>query len=152
MRGAKLAAARIAGTVALLIVGVGVSAAVADPGGGNGPPSTVPGSPGDDCSHGNSNKDPALQSLVVENCANQILEGNRSIVGLMLESNLDWGNQKIPADLKQLKYGVSVTDACIDWATTEKLLHSMRDKLKNVLPKREAPAGHIVGQTKQRTA
>ena len=57
MRGARLAAARIAGTVALLIVGVGVSAAIADPGNGNGPPSTVPGSPGDDCSHGNSGKD-----------------------------------------------------------------------------------------------
>ncbi len=105
-----------------------------------------------DCSHGNSNKDPALQALVADNCANQIVEGNRSIVGLMLESNLGWGNQKIPADLKQLKYGVSVTDACIDWAATEKLLRSMRDKLKNVLPRREAPAQHIVGTPKQRTA
>lgn len=101
-----------------------------------------------DCSHGNSNKDPALQTLVAENCANQILEGNRSIVGLMLESNIYWGNQKIPADLKQLKYGVSVTDACIDWTTTEKLLRAARDKLKDVLPKREPPAQHILGKTK----
>jgi 3-deoxy-7-phosphoheptulonate synthase len=100
-----------------------------------------------DCSHGNSSKDPALQSLVAENCVNQILEGNRSIVGLMLESNINWGNQKIPADLKQLKYGVSVTDACIDWPTTEKLLRSARDKLKDVLPKREPPAQHILGKT-----
>jgi 3-deoxy-7-phosphoheptulonate synthase len=92
-----------------------------------------------DCSHGNSNKDPALQALVTENCVNQILEGNRSIVGLMLESNLGWGNQKIPADLKQLKYGVSVTDACIDWPTTEKLLRSAHEKLKGALPTREAP-------------
>lgn len=91
-----------------------------------------------DCSHGNSSKDPALQSLVAENCANQIIEGNRSIIGLMLESHLNWGNQKIPADLSQLKYGVSVTDACIDWATTDTLLRGLRDKLRKVLPHRLA--------------
>ena len=91
-----------------------------------------------DCSHGNSNKDPALQPLVAENCVNQILEGNESIVALMLESNLNWGNQPIPEDLKQLKYGVSVTDACIDWATTEKLLRQARAKLKDALPQRLA--------------
>jgi 3-deoxy-7-phosphoheptulonate synthase len=84
-----------------------------------------------DCSHGNSNKDPALQPLVAENCVNQVLEGNRSIVGLMLESHLHWGNQPIPPDLKQLKYGVSVTDACIDWPSTEGLLHSLHERLKS---------------------
>ena len=89
-----------------------------------------------DCSHGNSNKDPSLQPLVAENCVNQILEGNRSIVALMLESNLHAGNQPIPADLSQLRYGVSVTDACIDWETTEKLLRGAREKLKDVLPGR----------------
>jgi hypothetical protein len=58
MKGAKLAVARIAGMAVLLVAGVGVSAALADPGNGNGPPaSTVPGSPGDDCSHGNSDQD-----------------------------------------------------------------------------------------------
>lgn len=93
-----------------------------------------------DCSHGNSNKDPALQPLVAENCVNQILEGNRSIVALMLESHLHGGNQPIPADLSQLKYGVSVTDPCIDWATTEKLLRRTREKLKTTLPSRH-PAG-----------
>jgi 3-deoxy-7-phosphoheptulonate synthase len=93
-----------------------------------------------DCSHGNSNKDPALQSLVAEDCAHQILEGNRSIVGLMLESHLHWGNQSIPKDLAQLKYGVSVTDGCMDWATTEKLLRSLRMKLKDVLTRRAAAA------------
>lgn len=86
-----------------------------------------------DCSHGNSNKDPALQPLVAEDCAHQIIEGNQSIVGLMLESNLHWGNQPIPKDLKQLKHGVSVTDACIDWPTTEKLIRGLRAKLKDVL-------------------
>ncbi|HSC06078.1 MAG TPA: 3-deoxy-7-phosphoheptulonate synthase [Steroidobacteraceae bacterium] len=82
-----------------------------------------------DCSHGNSNKDPALQTLVAENCVNQVLEGNGSIVGLMLESHLHWGNQPIPADLRQLKYGVSVTDACIDWTTTERLLLELNARL-----------------------
>lgn len=93
-----------------------------------------------DCSHGNSNKDPALQSLVTDNCANQILENNKSIVGLMIESHLNWGNQKIPQDLSQLQYGVSVTDACIDWATTERLLLGVREKLRPVLPKRQTLA------------
>ena len=89
-----------------------------------------------DCSHANSNKDPALQPLVLENVANQILEGNNSIVGLMVESHLGWGSQSIPKDLCDLKYGVSITDACIDWDTTEKSLRGMHAKLKDVLPKR----------------
>ncbi|HRD50942.1 MAG TPA: 3-deoxy-7-phosphoheptulonate synthase, partial [Candidatus Contendobacter sp.] len=71
-----------------------------------------------DCSHANARKDPALQPLVLNDCVHQILEGNRSIVGFMIESNLEWGNQPIPADRSQLKYGVSITDACVDWATT----------------------------------
>lgn len=90
-----------------------------------------------DCSHANSNKDPALQPLVMENVANQILEGNQSIVGLMVESHLGWGAQSIPKDLCDLKYGVSITDACIDWDTTEKTLRSMHAKLKDVLPGRQ---------------
>ncbi len=89
-----------------------------------------------DCSHANSNKDPANQPSVAQHCAEQILHGNHSIIALMLESNLHWGNQSIPADLAQLKYGVSVTDACIDWDTTEGLLRSLRDQLKDVLPAR----------------
>ena len=90
-----------------------------------------------DCSHANSNKDPALQPLVLENVANQILEGNNSIVGLMVESHLGWGNQSIPKNLCDLKYGVSITDACIDWDTTEKSLRNMHAKLRDVLPKRQ---------------
>lgn len=89
-----------------------------------------------DCSHANSNKDAALQPLVATNVANQIIEGNQSIVSLMVESNLEFGNQSIPEDLSQLKYGVSVTDACISWDQTEKLILDMRDKLKDVLPNR----------------
>ena len=86
-----------------------------------------------DCSHANSSKQPELQPSVVENVANQILEGNTSIIGLMVESNLHAGNQDIPANLDDLKYGVSVTDGCIDWATTEASLRAMRDTLKTAL-------------------
>lgn len=89
-----------------------------------------------DCSHGNSMKDYALQPLVVDNCMNQIIEGNKSIVGLMLESNLFEGSQSVPEDLSKLKYGVSVTDACIGWDTTEELIKGLRDKLKDVLKQR----------------
>ncbi|CDH47014.1 3-deoxy-7-phosphoheptulonate synthase [Candidatus Contendibacter odensensis] len=91
-----------------------------------------------DCSHANARKDPALQPLVLNDCVHQILEGNRSIVGFMIESNLEWGNQPIPADRSQLKYGVSVTDACVDWTTTAKMLREARAKLKDVLPGRFA--------------
>jgi len=89
-----------------------------------------------DCSHANSNKDHSLQPLVANNVINQILEGNQSIIGLMIESNLEEGNQSIPDDLSQLKPGVSVTDACISWPTTQTLLRSMHQKLKDVLPGR----------------
>jgi 3-deoxy-7-phosphoheptulonate synthase len=85
-----------------------------------------------DCSHGNSNKDPNLQPMVAENCVAQIKEGNRSIVGLMLESNLRGGNQPIPKDLATLEYGVSVTDPCIDWQTTESLLLRLDETLRTV--------------------
>lgn len=89
-----------------------------------------------DCSHANSNKDPTIQSLVLKDVTHQILEGNESIIGVMLESNLNFGNQSIPKDLSELKYGVSVTDACIDWAETEKSINEMADKLRAVLPTR----------------
>ena len=86
-----------------------------------------------DCSHANSSKQPELQPSVIENVAHQILEGNTSIIGLMVESNLHAGKQDIPANLDDLKYGVSVTDGCIDWATTEASLRAMRDTLKAAL-------------------
>lgn len=92
-----------------------------------------------DCSHANSNKDAALQPLVLENVTNQILDGNRSIMGLMVESNIEWGNQKVPEDLAALAYGVSITDACIDWATTEKTFHDMNARLADVLAARIKP-------------
>ncbi|MCK5893536.1 MAG: 3-deoxy-7-phosphoheptulonate synthase [Endozoicomonadaceae bacterium] len=90
-----------------------------------------------DCSHVNSDKDPSIQSLVMENVTNQIIEGNFSITSLMIESNLAWGSQSITSDLSELKYGVSVTDACIDWRTTEETITKMADKLQDVLPQRK---------------
>ncbi len=83
-----------------------------------------------DCSHGNSSKDHNLQPMVATDCVNQVLDGNSSIVGLMLESNLEAGSQPIPADRSQLRYGVSVTDACMDWATTESLLLNLHEQLQ----------------------
>lgn len=89
-----------------------------------------------DCSHANSNKRPDLQPKVVDDVCNQIISGNQSIVALMIESNINEGNQSIPEDLSKLAYGVSVTDGCIDWETTAESLRSLRAKLKDVLPKR----------------
>ncbi|MGA8882572.1 MAG: 3-deoxy-7-phosphoheptulonate synthase [Acinetobacter sp.] len=89
-----------------------------------------------DTSHANSNKDPYLQPLVLKNITEQILDGNKSIVGLMVESHLKGGRQDIPADLNDLEYGKSVTDGCIDWETTEKALLDMHEALKDVLPNR----------------
>jgi 3-deoxy-7-phosphoheptulonate synthase len=92
-----------------------------------------------DCSHANSNKDYRRCSRRwPENVTNQILEGNRSIIGLMVESHLGWGNQKIPEDLSQLQYGVSITDACIDWDTTVKAFNEMDQKLAPVLARARA--------------
>jgi 3-deoxy-7-phosphoheptulonate synthase len=89
-----------------------------------------------DCSHANSNKDHNLQPLVLDNVANQIVEGNKSIIGVMLESNINAGNQKLSSNPDDMDYGVSVTDACIDWETTERTLISMADKLRDVLKTR----------------
>lgn len=89
-----------------------------------------------DCSHANSNKKPELQSLVMFDCSHQIREGNRSIVGMMVESNILAGNQPIPKDLSRLTYGCSVTDACVNWEDTESMIRKCRELLKDVLPLR----------------
>jgi 3-deoxy-7-phosphoheptulonate synthase len=82
-----------------------------------------------DCSHDNSCKNPELQPGVAGDVTGQILAGNQSIIGLMIESNINAGNQPIPDDITQLKYGVSVTDGCIDWETTEACITEMHDRL-----------------------
>ena len=89
-----------------------------------------------DCSHANSSKKPELQPLVMADVVNQIRLGNKSLVGVMIESNIEAGNQPIPDDLSQLKYGCSVTDGCIDWATTEKMIRDAAILLRDVLPER----------------
>lgn len=75
-----------------------------------------------DCSHENSGKDHKRQKIVVRDILEQKKAGNESVFGIMLESNLFEGSQKVPGDIKDLKYGVSITDACIGWEETEKLL------------------------------
>lgn len=82
-----------------------------------------------DCSHGNSNKDYRKQPMVALDAVGQIVAGNRSIMGLMLESNLNAGNQSAEQALSQMKYGVSITDACIDWQTTKQLLRQIATAL-----------------------
>ena len=86
-----------------------------------------------DCSHANSQSDPNKQLVVMEDITRQILEGNQSITGMMLESNIEWGKQVIPSTREALKYGVSITDACIDWRTTEGALKNLQKKLKSCL-------------------
>ena len=86
-----------------------------------------------DCSHANSNKDHNVQPLVLDDITHQIKDGNRSICGVMIESNINEGNQNIPEDLSQLKYGVSVTDACISWESTESSLTKMATNLTEYL-------------------
>jgi 3-deoxy-7-phosphoheptulonate synthase len=88
-----------------------------------------------DCSHANSSKDPGRQPVVLDDVVGQIEAGNRSIIGVMIESNLEFGNQSLgdPADLA---YGVSITDGCIDWETTERALRDAAARLRPVLPGR----------------
>jgi len=75
-----------------------------------------------DCSHANSGKQPARQEDVWRSVLQQRIAGTRSLIGLMVESNLNEGNQPIPKILADLRYGVSLTDACIGWETTERML------------------------------
>ena len=78
-----------------------------------------------DCSHGNSNKDYTRQPIILENVAQQIASGNKDIMGVMIESHLVAGNQPLGKDPSSLVYGQSITDACVDWETTKKMLHSL---------------------------
>jgi 3-deoxy-7-phosphoheptulonate synthase len=86
-----------------------------------------------DCSHANSYKKPELQPLVMSDVVSQIVAGNRSIVGVMIESNLVAGNQSIQSDQSKMTYGCSVTDGCVDWATTETMLRDAARRLRPVL-------------------
>ncbi len=80
-----------------------------------------------DCSHQNSGKDHTRQKIVIDDVIAQKKQGNKSIFGVMIEGNLFEGKQSISVD--DLKYGVSITDACIGWEETEKLLHDLYEFL-----------------------
>ena len=82
-----------------------------------------------DCSHDNSAKQPERQPEVMRALLEQISAGNTSIMGAMIESNIGAGNQPFPQPKDKLRYGVSITDACIDWATTEKLVREIHAAL-----------------------
>ena len=82
-----------------------------------------------DCSHANSRKNHALQTLVLKDVVHQIADGNRSIKGVMLESNLFEGNQKL-GQAQDLRYGVSITDACLGWDTTADALRDAAARLR----------------------
>ncbi|HIG44272.1 MAG: 3-deoxy-7-phosphoheptulonate synthase [bacterium] len=90
-----------------------------------------------DCSHANSEKNHERQANVLSDVAEQIKQGNRSVIGFMIESNIHAGNQKIPQDRSKLAYGVSVTDACVDWKKTEEMIRGLRTQVKDVLADRQ---------------
>ena len=79
-----------------------------------------------DCSHANSGKDPRRQPHVWQSIVDQRASGRREIIGAMLESHLNFGGQSLGNDPVALKYGVSITDACMDWQTTRELLSGFR--------------------------
>lgn len=80
-----------------------------------------------DCSHANSGKDPARQPAVMEDVFEQLSSGRDALHAVMLESHLNAGSQPFPRPVEELEYGVSVTDGCIDWKTTESLLRQTAD-------------------------
>ena len=82
-----------------------------------------------DCSHENSGKDHTKQSIVLDEIIAQRTAGNKSIFGCMIESNIHSGNQKVPENIEDLKYGVSITDKCIDWDETESLISDLYQKV-----------------------
>jgi 3-deoxy-7-phosphoheptulonate synthase len=82
-----------------------------------------------DCSHANSGKQPARQEQVWRSIIEQRVAGTRSVIGAMIESNLHEGNQPFPKNPADLRYGVSITDACINWETTERLVRWGAQKL-----------------------
>jgi 3-deoxy-7-phosphoheptulonate synthase len=87
-----------------------------------------------DCSHANSEKQHGRQEDVWHSVIQQRVEGTRSLIGLMVESHLSEGNQPIPNNLKDLRYGVSLTDSCIGWETTERMLRWGYESLGKIIP------------------
>lgn len=82
-----------------------------------------------DCSHANSLKKHENQAIVWQDVINQKMDGNDALVGMMLESNINEGSQENTGDLEKMTYGVSITDQCISWETTENLLKTAHHQL-----------------------
>ncbi|TFK96962.1 3-deoxy-7-phosphoheptulonate synthase [Pterulicium gracile] len=81
-----------------------------------------------DCSHGNSSKNHNNQPKVLDDVCQQLIAGDRNITGVMIESNINGGRQDVPPEGPQgLKYGVSITDACVDWEVTVKMLDNLNE-------------------------
>lgn len=85
-----------------------------------------------DCSHAQTGKDYRRQPAVLESVIGQVCEGSRSIMGVMVESNLEAGNQPLAGGRESLRYGVSITDPCIDWATTERCLRDAANSFASI--------------------
>lgn len=100
-----------------------------------------------DCSHGNSNKDHRNQPKVAKEVGEQLREGQDTIIGVMIESNLGEGNQKVPPEGPSgLRRGVSITDACIDWETTVDVLEDLADAVRGRRAAKIAHAKSVVHQ------
>ncbi|KAK0743025.1 phospho-2-dehydro-3-deoxyheptonate aldolase-like protein [Schizothecium vesticola] len=97
-----------------------------------------------DCSHGNSNKDHRNQPKVAKDIADQLRAGERALIGVMIESNINEGKQSVPAEgPAALKKGVSITDACIDWASTAAVLEDLADAVRERRRDSLAPAARM---------
>jgi 3-deoxy-7-phosphoheptulonate synthase len=89
-----------------------------------------------DCSHDNAAKDYTRQPIALQNVAEQVMAGSDHLMGVMVESHLVAGNQKLPKNLQDLVYGQSITDACVDFATTAEMLRSLAASLNHRHPRR----------------
>jgi len=91
----------------------------------------LPGQVMIDCSHANSSKKHENQPLVAKDIAAQLAAGCQEVFGVMIESNINEGRQDlVEGEADKLKYGVSITDACVNWATTEEMLQTLADGVK----------------------
>jgi 3-deoxy-7-phosphoheptulonate synthase len=92
-----------------------------------------------DCSHANSGKQHARQEEVWLNLISQRVEGCEPLIGVMIESHIHEGNQPLTPDPKQLRYGVSVTDACLSWEATERMLRYGAERLRHAAVRPPVP-------------
>ena len=96
-----------------------------------------------DCSHANSAKQHARQEDVWRDVIQQRAAGTRSVIGLMVESYLNEGNQPFPKSPSELRYGVSISDACLGWEVTERMLRWGNAELMKVSKPEPTPAAAV---------